>query len=259
MNKQVQQLLAEVFGTFVLVFIGATAVVAWGGGPGNGGGVAPFAFGIGLLAALYMFGETSGGHFNPIVSLAMFLDRRLGAREAVSYWIAQFVGAVLACLALLLMSSSDDVALAATVPGSHGIRGAFFAELFCSALFMIVILAVTKSEASRSTVFVAIGLTLLAIHWAIVPFSGSSVNPARSFGTALIGNRWTDFWIYIIAPPLGAILGWLLYTVVVRGKTDIRGDLEAMRTDLSRPGPDPGSPGGGTGGSGTGGSRDDAA
>ena len=247
MQKQLQVLLAEVFGTFVLVFIGATAVVAWGGGSG-GGSVAPFAFGIGLLAALYMFAETSGGHFNPIVSLAMFLDRRMGAGEAVTYWIAQFVGAVLACLALLLMSSSHDVGLAATVPGSHGVRGAFFAELFCSALFMIVILAVTKSTASKSTVYVAIGLTLLAIHFAIVPFSGSSVNPARSFGTALIGNRWTDFWIYIIAPPLGAILGWLLYTVVVKGKTDIRGDLEAMRADFSRPGPDPGSPGTGTSG-----------
>jgi aquaporin Z len=191
-----------------------------------------------------MIAETSGGHFNPIVSLAMFLDRRLGAREVVPYWIAQFVGAVLAGLALLLMSSSGTVALAATVPGSHGVRGAFFAEIFCSAIFVIVILAVTKSEASRSTVYVAIVLSLLAIHFAIVPFSGSSVNPARSFGTALIGNRWTDFWIYIIAPPLGAILGWLIYTIVVRGRTDIRGDLEAMRTDFSRPGPDPGSPGG---------------
>jgi aquaporin Z len=239
MNKQLQQLLAEVFGTFVLVFIGATAVVAWGGGGSGGGSVAPFAFGIGLIAALYMFAETSGGHFNPIVSLALFLDRRMDARDVVGYWIAQFVGAVLACLALLLMSSSDDVATAATVPGSHGVRGAFFAELFCSALFMLVILAVTKSQASRSTVYVAIGLTLLAIHFAIVPFSGSSVNPARSFGTALIGNRWTDFWIYIIAPPLGAILGWLLYTVIVKGKTDLRDDFDAMRADISagRPGP----------------------
>ena len=230
MSKQLQKLLAEVFGTFVLVFVGATAIVAWGSA---GGSAAPFAFGIGLIAALYMFAETSGGHFNPIISLAMFLDRRMGTRDLVTYWIAQFVGAVLACLALLLMSSSDDVALATTVPGSHGVRGAFFAELFCSALFMIVVLAVTKSQAARSTVYVAIGLTLLAIHFAIVPFSGSSVNPARSFGTALIGNKWTDFWIYIIAPPLGALLGWLIYTVVVKGKTDIRGDLDAMRTEIA--------------------------
>jgi aquaporin Z len=245
MNKQFQQLLAEVFGTFVLVFIGATAVVAWGGGSG-GGSVAPFAFGIGLLAALYMFAETSGGHFNPIVSLAMFLDRRMPARDVLGYWIAQFVGAVLACLALLLMSSSDDVALAATVPGSHGVRGAFFAELFCSALFMIVILAVTKSQASKSTIYVAIGLTLLAIHFAIVPFSGSSVNPARSFGTALIGNRWTDFWIYIIAPPLGALLGWLVYTVVVKGQTNMRDDFDAMRRDIGGSSGGSGSPGGGS-------------
>ena len=70
--------------------------------------VAPFAFGIGLLAALYAFGETSGGHFNPIVSLALFLDRRLPAAEVLWRWVAQFAGAVLACLALLLMSSSDE-------------------------------------------------------------------------------------------------------------------------------------------------------
>jgi aquaporin Z len=241
MNKQLQQLLAEVFGTFVLVFIGATAVVAWGGGS-TGGSFAPFAFGIGLLAALYMFAETSGGHFNPIVSLAMVLDRRMGPRDAVGYWGAQFVGAVLACLALLLMSSSDDVALAATVPGSHGVRGAFFAELFCSALFMIVILAVTKSQAAKSTVYVAIGLTLLAIHFAIVPFSGSSVNPARSFGTALVGNRWTDFWIYIVAPPLGALLGWVIYAVIVKGTTNLRDDFDALRRDVG------GAIGGGSGG-----------
>jgi aquaporin Z len=234
MQKQVQVLLAEVFGTFILVFVGATAVVAWGGGS-QGGLVAPFAFGIGLLAALYAFGETSGGHFNPIVSLALFLDRRVPPGELLWRWVAQFAGAVLACLALLLMSSSDDVARAATVPGSFGVRGAFFAEIFCSAIFVIVILAVTKSEWFKSTTFVAIALTLLAIHFAIVPFSGSSVNPARSFGTALVGNRWTDFWIYIVAPPLGGILGWVIYTVVVKGKTDLRDDIDAMRKSVGGP------------------------
>jgi aquaporin Z len=242
MQKQLQVLLAEVFGTFILVFVGATAVVAWGGGS-VGGSVAPFAFGIGLLAALYAFGETSGGHFNPIVSLALFLDRRLPSGEVLWRWLAQFAGAVLACLALLLMSSSDDVARAATVPGSFGVRGAFFAELFCSAIFVIVILSVTKSEWFKSTTYVAIALTLLAIHFAIVPFSGSSVNPARSFGTALIGNRWTDFWIYVIAPPLGAVLGWLVYTVVVKGSTNLRDDFDAMRSDITRRPPTDDTPG----------------
>ena len=115
-----------------------------------------------------------------------------------------------------------------------------------SAIFVMVILAVTQSKLFASTTYVAIALTLLAIHFAIVPFSGSSVNPARSFGTALIGNKWTDFWIYIIAPPLGAILGWLIYTAVVKGKTDLRDDFDAMRSDFTRGRPEPSAPGGDT-------------
>lgn len=237
MNKQLQQLLAEVFGTFILVFVGAGAVM------GFGGSADPFAFGIGLLAALYAFAEVSGGHFNPIVSLVLFLDRRLGARELGTYWGAQFVGAVLAALGLLLMTSSDDVAKAATVPGQGGVRAAFFVEIFASAIFMLVILQVTRSTSVKSTVYVAIGLTLLATQFASVPFSGGSQNPARSFATAVVGNTWTDFWIYVIAPPLGAVLGWLVFTIVIKGNTNLRGDLEALRTDFSHPGPDPGSPG----------------
>ena len=100
-----------------------------------------------------------GGHFNPIVSLALFLDRRLGTRETIERWIAQFAGAVLAALALLLMSSSDAVGKAATVPGIEGVRGAFFAEIFCSAIFVMVILHVTTSKIFASTTYVAIALT----------------------------------------------------------------------------------------------------
>jgi len=227
MQKQVQQYLAEVFGTFILVFIGGSTIIGFGP---NG---APFGFGIALLAGLYAFAEVSGGHFNPIVTLALFLDRRMGVKAVVPYWIAQFVGAVLAALALLLMTNRHDVASAATVPGTGGVRAAFFVELFCSAIFMLVILQVTKSAAFGSTVYVAIALTLLAIHFAAVPISGSSVNPARSFGSALVGGRWTDFWIYIIAPPVGAFLGWLVHYVVIQGKTDVRGDLDALRKEAT--------------------------
>jgi len=227
MNKQMQMLLGEVFGTFILVFIGAGAVI------GFGAGAAPFAFGIGLLAALYAFGEVSGGHYNPAVTLGLFLDRRVGTAEVVTRWIAQFVGAVLAGLGLLLMTSSDDVAKAATVPGEGGVRAAIFVEIICTAIFVIVILKTTTGGAFASTTYVAIGLTLLAVHFAAVPFSGSSVNPARSFGTALIGNHWTDFWIYIVGPPIGAIAGWIIYAVVVKGDTNLRDDFTAMRSDIA--------------------------
>jgi MIP family channel proteins len=240
MPKQLQQLLAEVLGTFVLVFLGAGAVM------GFGAGADPFAFGIGLLAALYAFAEVSGGHFNPIVSLVMFLDQRLKIRELGTYWAAQFVGAVLAALGLLLMTSSNDVAKAATVPGQGGVRAAFFVEVFASAIFMIIILQVTKSEKVQSTVYVAIGLTLLATQYASVPFSGGSQNPARSFGTALIGGKWTDFWIYLLAPTAGAILGWLVYAVVIKGNMNLRDDFDAMRKELSAATPGGGDAGGGT-------------
>ena len=221
--KDWQRYLAEVFGTFILVFVGATSVV------GFGASVAPFGFGIGLLAALYAFGEVSGGHFNPAVSLGIFLDRRLSASDLLRYWVAQFAGAILGALALLLMTSSHAVATAATVPG-RGDRAAFFAELFLTAVFVVVILQVTKSKSYGGTVFIAIALTLMAIHFAAVPFSGSSVNPARTIATALVGNNWTAIWIYLIAPPLGAVLGWAIHAVVVKGKTDLRGDLEQLRT-----------------------------
>jgi aquaporin Z len=225
MSQSQQKYLAEVFGTFTLVFVGATTIV------GFGGSLAPFAFGLGLLAALYAFGEISGGHFNPAVSLGLFLDRRLSVGDLIAYWIAQVAGAILGALALLLMTSSDDVGKAATVP-THTDRAAFFAELFLTAIFVLVILQVTKSGKYGSTTFVAIALTLMAVHFAGIPFSGSGVNPARSFGTALIGTEWKSFWIYILAPLAGAILGWLVHSVVVKGKTDFRGDIDEMRKEV---------------------------
>ena len=109
MKAQWQKYLAEFFGTFVLVFMGSAAVIGvlkLTGSPDANFQLftlltAPFAFGIALLAGLYAFGETSGGHFNPAVSLAMFLDRRLSVFDLVGYWIFQFAGAILASGVLL--------------------------------------------------------------------------------------------------------------------------------------------------------------
>src|SRR2546425_808503 len=102
--------MAELLGTFILVFVGTTAVVAAGRANAPVLLVAAFAFGLALLGGLYAFGEVSGGHFNPAVSLAMFLDRRLPARDLVGYWVAQFLGGILAALILLLATTKSDVA-----------------------------------------------------------------------------------------------------------------------------------------------------
>ena len=206
---------AELLGTFVLVFGGTTAIVAAGRASAPILVVVPFAFGLALLAALYAFGEVSGGHFNPAVSLGLFLDRRLPLGDLIGYWIAQFLGGILAALLLLIATSKNDVASTATKPSSDGT--AFVIETAFTAIFLLVILQASRSERFGSSALIAIPLTLLTIHLAAIPFSGSSVNPARTFGPDLVGNTWTGIWIYLIAPPLGAAIAWVVHQFVVRG------------------------------------------
>jgi aquaporin Z len=202
--------------------------------------VVPFAFGLALLAGLYAFGEVSGGHYNPAVSLAMFLDRRLSSPELVRYWAAQFAGAVLASLVLLIATSQDDVASTATVPGVLGDGTAFLIELVFTAIFLLVILQASASDRFGATALLAIPLALVAIHFAAIPFSGSSVNPARTFGPALVGNEWTGIWIYFIAPPLGAALAVAIHRGVIGGA--VRGTEAAVADVLEEvpEGPDAG-------------------
>jgi aquaporin Z len=204
----------ELLGAFVLVFGGTTAIVAAGRADAPVLLVAAFAFGLSLLAGLYAFGEVTGGHYNPAVSLAMFLDGRLEKSRLIGYWIAQFVGAILASVVLLIATDQDAVASTATVPSSDGT--AFVIELTFTTIFVLVILQASRSEVFGSSALVAIPLTLVAVHLAAIPLSGSSVNPARTFGPALIGNEWTGIWIYFVAPPLGAALAWWIHANVVR-------------------------------------------
>jgi aquaporin Z len=212
-----QKYAAELLGTFVLVFGGTTAIVATGltGNPLLL--VVGLAFGLALLAGLYAFGEVSGGHYNPAVSLAMFLDGRLSSRDLVRYWGAQFAGGILGSLVLLIATSRLAVKATATVPGPQGAGTAFLIEFVFTAIFVAVILQASVSGQFGGTALLAIPLALVAVHLAAIPFSGSSVNPARSFGPALIGNRWTDFWIYLIAPPLGAVLAVMVHKYVRGG------------------------------------------
>jgi aquaporin Z len=206
---------AELLGTFTLVFMGTASVV----GAGRAGApvelVAAFAFGLALLAGLYAFGEVSGGHFNPAVSFAMFLDKRLPAADLLRYWASQLVGAVLASIVLLIATSKHDVASTANRPSSNGT--AFVIELVATAIFVLTILQASRSERFGTSALVAIPLALVAAHLVAIPFTGCSVNPARSFGPALVGNAWTGFWIFVLAPLLGAALAWMIHAAVVTG------------------------------------------
>jgi aquaporin Z len=209
---------AEVLGTFTLVFVGMLSILSANILQAPIQVAVAFGFGLALLAGLYAFGEISGGHYNPAVSLGLFLDRRLPASDLIAYWIAQFVGAVLAALAVLAAFDQDAVASTATMPGvASSAWDAFWIELLLTTIFVLVILQSTRSERIRGTALLAIPLTLVAAHLAAIPISGASLNPARTFGPALVGNTWDDIWIYFLAPPLGAVIAAAIDRYLRRG------------------------------------------
>lgn len=227
--QQWQKYLAELLGSFILVFVGVLGLLAADLAGVSRLLVAPFSFGLGLLAGLYAFGEVSGGHFNPAVTLAMFLDRRVSMSDLIGYWIAQIVGVVLAAGLLALMFNTDAVAGGATVPGEPGDGAALWTELVLTAVFVTTFLMSTRTTRFSTSALVAISLALVAVHFAGLPISGASVNPARSFGPALVGTEWDGFWIYLVGPFAGAIVAWLAHLVVVRGDTDLADDLREIK------------------------------
>jgi aquaporin Z len=203
---------AELLGTFLFFAIGLSSVQAVGalGGAAPLLVVVPFAFGLGLLAAIFAFGHLSGGHFNPAVTVAMVIDGRTTPADAVGYIVAQVVGAIGAAGLVLVLWSQEAVAGTITKPGS-GFTDiqAVILETTLTAVFLLVILSSTKHASSLAAL--AIPLTLVAIHLVAVPFTGSSVNPARSIGPALVGGDLSSLWIYLVAPILGAVVGALVY------------------------------------------------
>ena len=204
MAVEPRKLVAELLGTFTLVFGGLLAVLA----ALNFGGpvqiAIAFGFGLSLLAGLYAFGEVSGGHFNPAVSLAFMLSGRMSPSDMIGYWGAQFVGGVLGAIAVLIAFDSDAVGQTATT--APDAWTGFWLELLLTMIFVAVILQSSRSQRVYGTALIAIPLTLVAVHLAAIPFSGASVNPARSFASALVGTEFGDLWIYFIAPPLGAAI-----------------------------------------------------
>jgi aquaporin Z len=216
--ENLRNYVAEVLGTFTLVFIGSLSILAAVATDAPLIIAVAFGFGLALLAGLYAFGEISGGHYNPAVSLAMFLNGRLELPAMIGYWISQLVGAILASLAILAAFSQDDVA--STVTGASASWDAFWLELLLTTLFVSVILQSSRSQRVFGTALIAIPLTLVAVHLAAIPTSGSSVNPVRSLGPALVGNEWGDIWIYLTAPLIGGAIAaglhlWLYGPFVV--------------------------------------------
>lgn len=196
-----QSYTAELIGTFILVAIGSMAAFTSGGNLV----IVALGFGFALLIALYSVGHISGGHFNPAVSLAMWLGGSLSTTDMIGYWIAQVIGAVLASLAVLAMAGSDAVADTMNTYADTG--PAFGAEIILTGAFVLVIMVVAGQGLGHARM--VISLALIAVHVAGVPISGASVNPARSLGPALVAGDLGGIWLYIVAPLVGAVVAWL--------------------------------------------------
>jgi len=183
-------------------------VGAKGGGLGELG--IAFAFGLAITTMIYALGHISGAHFNPAVSLGFALGRHFPWSRLAAYWAAQVAGALAA--ALLLRASLGDVAnVGATQPsGSDG--QAFLWELVLTFFLTLVVMAVaTDTRAVGEAAAIAVGGTVALCALVGGPVSGASMNPARSLGPALVSGDLDSFWIYLLAPLVGASLGALTY------------------------------------------------
>lgn len=203
----INKYLAELVGTFILVFIGSMSVLAAAATSSPVMVAVPFGFGLGLLAAIYAVGHVSGGHFNPAVTLAMWLDKRTSTSDLIGYWIGQFVGALIASGVVLAASSRDGVA--ATVNNPTGTGVGLLMEFVLTLIFVLVILASIRRALAAAGI--VIPLVLAAVHLAGIPFSGASVNPARSLGPALIAGDLGNLWIYLVAPLAGGAVAWVFW------------------------------------------------
>lgn len=204
----INKYLAELLGTFILVFGGSLGIIAVGGA--NGAAeilVIGLAFGLALLAGIWVVGHLSGGHFNPAVTLAFLISGRTTLSDAIGYWIGQFAGASVAALVVLAATSSAQVGL--TVTGYTSLGTAVIVEIALTTIFVWTILTVVKRGSSHAPA--AIALVLAGVHFSGIPFSGASVNPARSFGPAVVAGDASQLLVYIYAPLIGAVLAWALY------------------------------------------------
>ena len=227
MNKSMKSYLAECIGTLVLVLVGcgATAIGGFTGRPVVNVIAIGFAFGIALTAVIYALGPISGAHINPAVTVAMLTAGRMKSNEAFGYIIAQLIGAVIgaALIWAILTGKSGPALVIGTTnlgqngfgPGSFGgysMETAALTELIATLIFTVAVLSMVRLRAAAAVAGLVIGLTLAVLHLPFFNVTGLSVNPARSFGPAVIvgGNALQQVWLFLVVPTIaGAIAGWL--------------------------------------------------
>jgi aquaporin Z len=214
---------AEAIGTGVLMIIGPGTAILASDAMGTLG--VALAFGLALLTMAYTIGHVSGCHINPAITLSFFLTRKITLVQAGFYWVAQVVGALLGGLLLFIISDAGDLDKTPNFASNgwgdrlgvpFGIFPAILVEIFFTAVFVFVVLATTTKGYPVGFGGLAAGLTLGMIHLATIPVDNTSVNPARSLGTAVFGGTGplAQLWVFIVFPLVGAVLGVLAWLLV---------------------------------------------
>src|SRR5882672_10069616 len=222
MNRYV----AEFVGTFVLVFASCGSAVLAGDKIGFLG--VSLAFGLSLLAMVYAIGPISGCHINPAVTVGILISKKMDAKYAAGYIVAQILGAILASALLLLIVKGApggyDPSVAGFAangygehsPGHYNLLSAFLVEIVLTSFLVFTVLGATDIKAPVGFAGIAIGLVLTLIHLVGIPVTNTSVNPARSIGPAIFVGGWaiSQLWLFIVAPLVGAAIASLLYKMV---------------------------------------------
>jgi len=212
-------------GTFVLVFASCGSAVLAGDKIGFLG--VSLAFGLSLLAMVYAIGPISGCHINPAVTLGALITKKMDAKQAPGYIVAQIVGAILAAALLLLIAKGApggyDPSVAGFAangydehsPGRYNLLSALVVEIVLTFFLVFTVLGATDIKAPVGFAGIPIGFVLTLIHLVGIPVTNTSVNPARSIGPAVFVGGWAlaQLWLFIIAPLVGAVLAAVVYNV----------------------------------------------
>ena len=234
---------AEFIGTFVLVFGGVGSAVIAGEAIGALG--VAFAFGLSLLALAYAIGPISGCHINPAVTAGLLLSKKIEVSEAVRYWVAQVLGAIVAALLLLIVIKAKsggydltDEGFGANGYGSHSPGGfpvgaALIVEIVLTFVLVFTVLAATDRIANAAFAGIPIGLVLTLIHLVGIPVTNTSVNPARSIGPAVFVGDWAlgQLWLFIVAPLVGAALASVVHRFLFTGAAPVEPEQSAVTAE----------------------------
>jgi aquaporin Z len=214
---------AELIGTMCLVLFGCGAAVISGGnvdgGPAGLGllGIS-LAFGFAVVAMAYTIGGISGCHINPAITIAMLVAGKINSKDAIGYIVAQFAGATIGAAIVGLITTGHTNGYGANgwgdeYLGKYSMTAAFTIEAVMTFLFLYVIFNVTSKHGNSTMAGFAIGITLVLIHMVAIPVTGTSVNPARSFGPAVFagGKSLEQLWLFIVAPIVGAVAAALFW------------------------------------------------